>query len=138
MRADVAVELSWTGQGLEFDGAGPAGGVPPIRLDGDGVAGPSPMQTLLLALGGCAGADMVEILGGMRVPVKSVGVRLEGERVADPPRRYRRIRMVFSVGAPAGSRPKVERAAALSTEKYCSVLHTMRPDIEVGTEVVLL
>lgn len=134
--ADVTVALRWTGDGLVFEG-GSVGG-PQVRVDGEGAAGISPVQALLLSLGACTGADVVDILGRMRVPLAGLVVRLEGDRAPSPPRRYTRVRLVYEVqGVAAADEEKVRRAVALSHEKYCSVLHTLRPDLELRTEVVL-
>ena len=134
--ADVAVALRWSGTGLVFEGGAPGG--PAVRVDGQGAAGVSPMQALLLSLAGCTGADVVDILGRMRVPLAGLEVRVEGERAPSPPRRYTRVRLVYEVrGVAAADEEKVRRAVALSQEKYCSVLHTLRPDLELHTEIVL-
>lgn len=133
--ADVEVGLRWTGVGMQFDGN--ASGGPVVRVDGHGVTGPSPMQTLLLALAGCSAADVVEILGKMRVPLEALNVRVEGERAPKSPRRYTRVRVVYETrGVPAEHTAKLERAVALSHETYCSVLHTLRADVAVASEVV--
>lgn len=134
--ADVRLELRWTGEGLVFDGGSPDG--PRLTVDGDGAAGTSPMQTMLLGVAGCTSADVVEILAKMRVPLEALDVRVEADRVAEPPRRYTRIRLRYRArGVPAGAEAKLRRAVALSHETYCSALHSLRPDIEVETEIVL-
>jgi putative redox protein len=132
----VTVALDWVGEGLIFTG-GAAGG-PAIRVDGNGGQGPSPVQMLLLSLAGCAAADVVDILKKGRTTFEGLTVRLEGERVADPPRRFTAIRMVFETrGLAATDETKLRRAITLSMEKYCSVLHTLKQDIEFSTETVL-
>lgn len=136
MRADVTVALDWAGEGLTFSG-GAAGG-PAIRVDGNGGQGPSPMQLLLLSLAGCTAADVVDILKKGRTPFDGLTVRVEGERAAEPPRRYMAIRLVFETrGLAAADENKLSRAIALSMEKYCSALHTLKQDIEYSTEMVL-
>lgn len=133
--ADIEIGLRWTGVGMQFDGS-TAGG-PVARVDGDGVTGPSPMQALLLALAGCSAADVVEILGKMRVPLHALEVQVEGDRAPEPPRRYTQIRVVYQTqGVPPEHAAKLERAVALSHETYCSVLHTLRPDVAISAEVV--
>ena len=135
--ADVVVRLAWAGEGLAFRG-GRADG-PEVVIDGRGEAGPSPMQTLLLALAGCSAADVVEILGKMRVPLTGLEVTIAGERVPEPPRRYTAIRMQYRArGLPPEAEPRLRHAVELSREKYCSVLHTLRPDVVVESDVALL
>jgi len=134
--SDVAVTLRWTGEGLRFEGEVDGGAS--LVVDGGGKEAPSPMQSLLAALAGCMGIDVVEILRKMRVPLESLEVRVEGDRAPEPPRRYTRIGLVYRVrGVEAEHEDRVWRAIELSREKYCSVLHTLRPDVEVGIEAVL-
>jgi len=134
--ADVAVRLNWTGTGLEFDG-GALGG-PAIRIDGERASGPSPMQLLLLSLAGCMAVDVVSILQKMRAPLTGLEVSLEGDRAASPPRRLTRIRLRFETrGLGPEHEAQLERAVALSEQTYCSVLHTLRPDVETSTVLVL-
>lgn len=131
--ADTTVTLRWAGDGLRFEGGGEGG--PIISIDGNGAAGPRPTELLLLGLGGCMGADIVDILGKMRVPLEALEIRLEGDRAPEPPRRFLRIRLYCDVwGLSEEDEPKLQRAVALSREKYCSVLHTLRPDCEIGIE----
>ncbi len=133
---DVAVKLVWTGEGLLFRG-GSAGGVQ-IPLDGRSAAGPSPMQALLLALAGCTGADVVDILQKMRVPLTGLELEVEGDRAEDPPRRYTAIRLRFRAeGVPREAEDRLRQAVSLSAEKYCSVLHSLRPDVVVESDVAL-
>ncbi|MFW6202448.1 MAG: OsmC family protein [Gemmatimonadota bacterium] len=134
--ADVEARLEWTGAGLSFEGA--AAGGPALTVDGAGRAGPSPMQTVVLGVAACTAADVVEILGKMRVPLDALEVRIDADRAPDPPRRYTRIRLVYHTrGVPVDAEDKLRRAVSLSHEKYCSALHTLRPDVDVVTELAL-
>ena len=83
-------------------------------------AGASPMEHVLMGLGGCAAYDVVEILEKMRQPLASCEVRLEAERAAEPPRVFTKVTMTFVVSGDGLDRAKVERAAKLSADKYCS------------------
>jgi putative redox protein len=124
----VAVALTWDA-GLRFTGSTRAGD---IIVDGDSTAGPSPMDLLAVSLAGCMAIDVVEILSKGRHPLKNLEARVVGERAATPPRHYVRITLQFLVGGdvpPAA----IERAIALSREKYCSVWHSLRRDIELLT-----
>lgn len=135
--ADATATLRWRGRGLEFDGKG--SGREPVPVDGNGRAGPSPMESLLLALAGCMGADVVLFLEKMRVPLRELTVRAEGDRAPDPPRRYTRVRLVFEVeGLGEEAEPQLQRAITLSRATYCSVLHTLRSDLELAVETRLL
>jgi putative redox protein len=128
------VTLRWTGQGLAFVGG--AEGGPEITTESGGGAGPSPTQLLLLSLAGCMGVDVRMILEKSRVPLETLEVEVDGDRVAEPPRRFHAIRLTYRVSGPAEEdQAKLERAVQLSTEKYCSVLHTLRPDLDLDVRI---
>jgi putative redox protein len=128
------VRLRWEGEGLRFRG-GRAGG-PEIAVDGDGQGGPSPMQHLLLAVAGCMGSDIVEIMAKSRAPIGGLEVRVEGWRAREPPRRFTAIHMTFTAqGVAVEDEPRLQRALDLSRQTYCSVLHTLRTDVELGFQL---
>ncbi len=96
------------------------------------------MEALLLSLAGCMGVDVVAILEKSRVPLEHLEVSVEGERAEGPPERYVRIAMRFRFEGPERDHlPRVERAVHLSAEKYCSVFHSLREDMEFSTEIEL-
>lgn len=128
------VRLAWTGEGLTFSGG--AQGGPEVVIDSDGQAGPSPTDALLLGVAGCMGVDVVMILEKGRVPLESLSVEVEGDRAAEPPRRYTAIRMTYRIAGPGPEhRAKVDRAVELSRDRYCSVLHSLRTDLDVDIRV---
>ncbi len=128
--ASKKVTLRWTGEGEHFVGGAPGGVQVPI--DGDGKAGPSPMDALLLSLAGCMGIDVLMILEKGRVPVRALEVDVEGTRPDEPPRRFLALRLVYRIEGPGPEHDgRIERAVALSRDKYCSVFHTLRPDLDV-------
>jgi putative redox protein len=124
----TTVELVWS-EGLRF---GATAGKNAIVVDGDGAAGPSPVQVAAIGLAGCMGADLAAILDKGRQPFTGLRVSFSGERAATPPRRFTRIALHFHVSG-AVAPEAVERAIAMSRETYCSVWHSMRPDIEFIT-----
>jgi putative redox protein len=128
------IRLRWTGEGKRFRG-GPDNGVE-IVVDGDSTEGQGPMQLLLSALAGCMAIDVCMILEKSRVPLDSLEVEAIGVRAAEAPRRYESIELVYRLGGPAeGDRPRVDRAIELSRDKYCSVLHTLDPALEIDIRV---
>lgn len=131
------VQLDWTGEGLRFRGAGSDPVTPPIEVDGDNTSAPGPMLQLLLAAAACSGSDVVLILQKMRQPLKALSVAVTGIRRDDDPKRYTELTFVFRARGEGLERPKVERAVQLSLEKYCSVVHSLAPDIQIASEVVL-
>jgi putative redox protein len=128
------VALRWTGHGLGFVGG--AEGGPEISLESGGAHAPSPTQLLLVSLAGCMGIDVVDILGKSRVPLEALEVTVEGDRAPSPPKRFTAIRLTYKVRGPQSEHEeRVRRAVALSKEKYCSVLHTLRPDLSLDIRV---
>ena len=103
-----------------------------ILVDSDGVAGPSPVQALAFALAGCMATDVVHILKKGRLPLTSLRAELEGRRAPRDPKHLVSVRLHFRVGGDVPAE-KVERAIALSRETYCSVWHSLRPDIDFVT-----
>jgi putative redox protein len=103
-----------------------------IMLDSDGLAGPTPPQALAMALAGCMAIDVVDIVKKGRHPVQELTASLSGRRLDDPPRRFTEFNLHFLM---KGDVPPVaiERAIQLSREKYCSVWHSLRPDITLDT-----
>jgi putative redox protein len=96
------------------------------------------MDALLLACAGCAGADVVSILKKMKVGLETVSIDVVGERRSDHPKRYVAIKYVFRFAGQGLEHSKAERAVSLSLDKYCSVLHSLSPDIQVDHEIELL
>lgn len=82
--------------------------------------GVRPMEMLLLGLGGCSAFDVVLILKRGREPVTDCWVEVEAERAETDPKVFTRIHMHYVVTGRGLSAAKVERAIALSAEKYCS------------------
>jgi putative redox protein len=114
---------------MEYLGNGGSG--PSIIVDGKASKGPTPMDSLLYALAGCMAVDVQHILQTSRVPLKGLEVEVVGDRAVDHPRFYNKIRMTYRVEGPEDKdEAKLERAVSLSREKFCSVLHSLRPDIE--------
>jgi putative redox protein len=124
----LVAELVWS-DGLRFDATS---GANTAVVDGDSKTGPSPMQFAAMGLAGCMAADVVDILRKGRHPLSALRVTFTGTRAEAPPRRFLRISLQFHLegAVPADA---VDRAIALSREKYCSVWHSFSQDIELTT-----
>jgi putative redox protein len=120
--------LTWQ-EGLRFAGGEP--GREPVTIDGDNVAAPGPMATLLLAAAACTGSDVVSILTKMRVAFTRLSIEVAGVRREQEPRRYVSIHLDYRVGGDGLDPAKIRRAIDLSLEKYCSVIHSLAPDIAI-------
>jgi putative redox protein len=95
------------------------------------------MLTLLLAVAGCSAADVVVILEKMRVGLTHLAIEVEGVRRETDPRRYDALHIRYTMQGEALDAAKAERAVDLSIEKYCSVLHSLAPDIAISFDVEL-
>lgn len=129
------IAAAWQARGLVFSGAVPDKSA--ITIDGDGGEGPSPMDTLLIAMAGCTGSDVVVVLKKKRIDLKGLRIEIRGERRDEEPRRYTKIDLVYHVTAPGASEQAVRHAIDLSLGKYCSVTHSLNPDIPIRYELVL-
>lgn len=79
-----------------------------------------PMEMLLLGVGGCASFDVLTILQKSRQAVSHCVARLEAERADAVPAVFTKINMHFEVSGKGLKEAAVERAVALSAEKFCS------------------
>ena len=126
------VDLTWI-DALKFSGKSDTSS---FVLDSAGLEGPSPVQALGFALAGCMTVDVTHILTRGRHPFRALRSRLIADRAADQPHRFVRMTLHFEID---GNVPPdaVERAIALSREKYCSVWHSMRQDIPFATSYAI-
>ncbi len=121
-------ELEWQGGNRMLARCGEA----QLVMDSPPEAGPSPVQTLAFALAGCMAMDVALVIRRSRLEMKALRARLVAERAESDPRRLLKVDLHFTV---AGDVPpdRVEHALRLSRERYCSVWHSLRPDIELTT-----
>ncbi len=128
------VTLRWLDE-LRFEGGEPGG--PQVRIDAENVESPGPMLQLLLAAAACSGADVVSILKKMQVGLESVEISMTGERRTEHPKRYTAIHYAWTIRGTGLDETKARRAIDLSMEKYCSVLHSLAPDITTSYGLTL-
>jgi putative redox protein len=127
-RPPITSTLTWQGD-LRFRAVT---GTSEIIFDSESQAGPSPPQAVAMALAGCMAIDLADIVIKGRHPLTALEARITGERAADPPRRFTHFTLHFVV---SGNVPAhaIERAIQLSRDKYCSVWHSLRQDIQFDT-----
>jgi putative redox protein len=126
------VTVRWLDE-LRFEGGEPDG--PQVVIDADNVDSPGPMLQLLLAAAACSGADVVSILKKMQVGLASLEVAMTGERRTEHPKRYTAIHYAWTIRGRGLDETKARRAIDLSMEKYCSVLHSLAPDITTSYDL---
>jgi putative redox protein len=128
------VTLDWRGD-LRFEGGEPGG--PTTLVDGDNAQAPGPMLHLLLAAASCSAADVVVILKKMQTTLATLRLEVAGVRREEEPRRYVAIHLVYHVAGAGIDEAKARRAIDLSIEKYCSVMHTLAPDVRITYDLRL-
>ncbi|MEI6804780.1 MAG: OsmC family protein [Burkholderiales bacterium] len=81
---------------------------------------PRPLELLLAGTGGCTAYDVVLILKRGRHAVQGCTVKLTAERAQTDPKVFTSIHMQFTVTGKGIPPAAVERAIAMSHDKYCS------------------
>lgn len=124
----IVVDLTWQG-GMRFTGRSEDAS---FVLDGPGNAAPTPVQALAGSLAACMGIDVVQILTKSRHPLQALQAQLVGDRRGEDPKRFTRMRLHYTIRGDVPAEA-VERAIALSRERYCSVWQSLRQDIVFET-----
>ncbi len=99
---------------------------------------PRPLETVLAGTGGCTAYDVVLILKRGRHAVTGCTVKLTAERADADPKVFTRINMHFTISGKGIPAAAVERAVAMSHEKYCSasIMLAKTADITTSFEVL--
>ncbi|RQP11298.1 MAG: OsmC family peroxiredoxin [Chryseobacterium sp.] len=104
------------------------------HIDAKGV---SPMESLLMAVAGCSGIDIISILKKQRQELTVFSAEVEGERVEeDDAKPFKKIKVTYFLEGNIDF-GKAARAAQLSFDKYCSVSKTLQPKVEFEYEVIV-
>jgi len=115
----MKAEVKWVGEEL-FMGTSESGHTIVLDANGGKLA-PSPMENVLISLGGCSSVDVVSILEKTRQNVTGCKVEISGTRVESVPKLFSDIHLHFIIEGVDVAEKHVERAVALSADKYCSV-----------------
>jgi putative redox protein len=128
------ISVVWEGEGLRFTGVH---GEHETPIDGSQETGPNPVALLLEATAACMAIDVVDILTKGREGFDGVKLTVLAERMVDPPRYVRWLKFEFEISGRV-TEGKAERAVQLSFDKYCSVFHSLRRDIEVESSITFV
>jgi len=107
--------------GEAFVAESPSGHALVTTFAHDKVTAATPMELLLIALGGCTGADIVGILEKKRQRITGYEIVVSAERRAEHPRIYTRIEVTHQIRGHNIDPNAVQHAIELSESKYCSV-----------------
>lgn len=95
--------------------------------------GVKPSDLLLLAAASCSAYDIVEILQKQREPLLDLAVICQGDQMEQPPYKFVKIHLLYKATG-AISPDKLEKAIKLSMDKYCSVINSLRPGVDVSSD----
>ena len=118
------VQVTWV-QNEQFVGTDSTNHSIVLSTGKDGT-GAKPSDMLLVALGACAGVDVVGILVKKRQKLSGLQIQVDGQQDADPPWAFRKIHVEYILRGQGISEKAVQQAVELSEEKYCSVAATIR------------
>jgi putative redox protein len=121
-----------------FVGITPSGHAQTIETDSQRGSAASPMELLLLALGGCTGVDVIDILRKKRQHVSDYRIEVHGDRREEFPRCFTKLYVKHIVSGRGVSEKAVARAIELSDQKYCSVAATLRGTAEIVTSYEII
>jgi putative redox protein len=132
--------VRWTGEGMSFIAESGSGHL--VAMDGAPDGGgrnlaPRPMEMVLIGTGGCTAYDVVLILKRGRHDVRSCEVSLHAERAPTDPKVFTAITLRFIVRGRNLDPSVVERAVALSHDKYCSATAMLAKTAEIRTETIV-
>jgi putative redox protein len=127
---NMKASVQWVSDEL-FLGTSESGHV--TLMDGNnGNLAPSPLENILISLGGCASVDVVSILQKAKQNVKNCQVEIEASRVNTIPRIFSTIHLTFIVTGNEINEKHLNRAVTLSAEKYCSVAKMLEGKVTIS------
>jgi len=89
---------------------------------------------LMLAAASCSAYDVVMILRKQRANLVDFEVEVTGEQEPEPPNRFTKIHMRYKFKGDLDE-TRVRKAIALSEDKYCSIICTLRPSVEFSHSI---
>lgn len=117
------VAESGSGHAIVMDAGKDSGG------NGTGV---SPMELLMLGIGGCSGMDVISVLKKKKQEVFDLRVNISGKLAPEYPKRYTEMNLEFVVKGRGIDESAVKKAIDLSMDKYCSVKATLEGSAKVS------
>jgi putative redox protein len=132
MDQDAKATIHFAGNDF-FVGITPSGHAQAIETNSERASAATPMELLMIALGGCTGVDVHSILLKKRQQVTDYRIEVTGDRREEFPRRFTQLNVKHIVRGRNLSAEAVARAIELSDTKYCSVAATLRGSAKIVT-----
>jgi putative redox protein len=95
-----------------------------------------PMEMMLIGLGGCSGIDVVNILSKQKEPLIDIHIDINATRITKEPSIFEVINVKFNLYGDL-NKQKVERALALTLDKYCSVANILSRSATINFSYVI-
>lgn len=141
----MKIEIARVGDGFHFEGSGSSD----VKVHTDGSPeiggqnlGVRPMELLLMGLASCSAIDVVLILKKQKQDITDFRIVADGDREQEEGTQrkpFRKVHLTFKFAGNALDENKINRAIALSMEKYCSAtaqfeaLATITHSVEIAT-----
>jgi putative redox protein len=90
-----------------------------------------PMEMLLVSLAGCSAMDVINILNKQKQEIEDFKMEINGQRTGGVPSPFEKIDVHFILKGSIKEQ-RLEKALHLTQEKYCSVLHSLKSDIDIN------
>lgn len=101
-------------------------------------AASTPMELVLLAIGGCSGADVVSILDKKKVSLIGFEINIDAERTESHPKVFTKINLEYVFYGKDINPLHVERAITLSLEKYCPVYAMLKLSVSLTSSYKII
>jgi len=132
----METQVEWIGKEL-FMGTSEKGHTMVLDANG-GNSAPSPMEGVLISLGGCSSVDVVSILQKARQDISGCRVEISGTRLNSVPALFEKIHLHFVITGTEVAAKHVERAVTLSADKYCSVAIMLNAKVEISHDFEII
>jgi putative redox protein len=129
---DTKATIRYAGDDF-FVAVPPSGHALTLDMRGERSSAASPLELLLVSLGGCTAADVISILHKKREQVTEYVVEVRAERREEHPKSFKRFEVRHVLHGRGLTDKSVADAIQLSDEKYCGVAATLRPTAEIVT-----
>ena len=125
----MKANVKWVADEL-FLGTSESGHTIVLDANGGNLA-PSPLENVLISLGGCSSVDVVSILQKARQNIQGCQVEITAQRVDSVPKLFSDIHLHFVIEGSNIGEKHVERAVNLSADKYCSVALMLNKGVNI-------